>query len=100
MLMTKPTPISRSAFKARAVLVGERIDLRGWLPTDSLGTNPLTVEVGGGGVATLHRYGVVVLFNVSPAEEVTFLSHLRPQVGNPYAAPETEDLQIRIGTGD
>ena len=81
--MTKPSPISRSAFKARAVLVGERIDLRGWASTDSLGTNPLTVEVAGGGVATLHRYGVIVFFNVAPIEEVTLLSRLRPQVGNP-----------------
>jgi len=98
--MTKASPISRSAFKARAVLVGERIDLRGWASTDSLGTNPLTVEVAGGGVATLHRYGVIVFFNVAPVEEVTFLSRLRPQVGNPYPAPETEEVEIRIGTGD
>jgi uncharacterized Rmd1/YagE family protein len=98
--MTKPSPLKRTAFSARALLIGERIDLKGWRTVNSLATNPLTVEVKGGGAATLHRYGVVVLFDVSPAEEVAFLASLQPLVANPYVTPETEDLEIRIGSRD
>jgi uncharacterized Rmd1/YagE family protein len=64
-----------------------------------LGTNPLTVEVAGGGVATLHRYGGDRLFNVAPIEEVTLSLACGPRV-KPYPAPETEEVEIRIGTGD
>jgi len=81
------------------MLVGERIDLKAWSAIDTLGTNPLTVRVQGSGAATLYRYGVVVFFDVSPLEEVTFLSHLQPFVANPYTTPETEGLDVRVEPG-
>jgi uncharacterized Rmd1/YagE family protein len=97
--MTVPSPIVEKAFKARAMLVGERIDLKAWSTADTLATNPLTVKVKGGGVATLHRYGVVVFFDVSPMEEVAFLRSLRPLAANPYPTPETEELEVHIEPG-
>jgi len=97
--MTRLPPIHETAFKARALLVGERIDLRAWGAADTLGTNPLTVRVKGGGAATLHRYGVVVFFAVSAVDEVAFLEQLRPTVANPYATPVTEELEVRVETG-
>jgi len=98
--MTNSSPLKKNAFKARALLIGERIDLKGWRTVDKLASNPITVEVKGGGAATLHRYGVVVFFDVSPAEEMAFLANMQPLVANPYATPETEDLEIRIEPGD
>ena len=94
--MTVPSTIEQRAFKARAMLVGERIDLKAWSSVDTLATNPLTVKVKGCGVATLHRYGVVVFFDVSPMEEVAFLRSLQPLAAHPYATPETEELEVRI----
>lgn len=94
--MTELSLLHKPAFRARAVLVGERIDLRTWKITDSLSTTPLTIEVKGGGVAVLFRYGVVVFFDVFPMEEVAFLENIRYFVGNPYPAPETEELEIRV----
>lgn len=88
--------ITESAFKARALLLGERLDLRAWKAADALATNPLTVKVKGGGIATLHRFGVVVLFGVHTAEEVAFLAQLRPFITHPYSAPEVEELEVRI----
>jgi uncharacterized Rmd1/YagE family protein len=82
------------------VLVGERIDLKGWGADDTLATNPLTVAVKGGGAATLNRYGVVVFFGVSPADEQGFLGRLQPLVANAYANPETEEVEVRIESGD
>jgi len=98
--MTRPSPIHEAAFKARALLVGERIDLRAWGAADTLTTNPLTVAVKGGGAAALHRYGVVVFFAVSAADEAAFLAQLQPMVANPYVTPVTEELEIRIEPGE
>lgn len=91
-----PAPIRDSTFKARALLVGERLDLRAWSAADALTTNPLTVRVKGGGAAALYRYGVVVLFGVGPAEEEEFLAALRPFVIHPYPQPEIEELDARV----
>jgi len=99
-VMTIPSGIREKAFKARAMLVGERIDLKAWSTADKLATNPLTIRVKGGGTATLHRYGVVVLFDVSPMEEVAFLSSLKLLAANPYPTPETEELEVHLEPGD
>ncbi|HEX7080398.1 MAG TPA: RMD1 family protein [Gammaproteobacteria bacterium] len=90
------SPIADSTFKARALLLGERLDLRAWKAVDALTTNPLTVKVRGGGVATLYRHGVVVLFGVHGAEEAAFLAQLEPFVIHPYPQPEIEELDARI----
>ena len=98
--MAKVSPIHKKAFRARALLIGERISLKSWSSIASLATNPLTVEVKGGGAATLHRYGVVVFFDVSPMEEMAFLANLQPSVSHPYPTPETEEVEVRIEPGD
>jgi len=94
------SPIHDSVFKARAVLLGERLDLRAWRATDALSTNPLIVSVKGGGAAVLYRYGVVVLFAVHPAEEVAFLAQLTPFIHNAYTQPELEELEVHLQSGD
>jgi len=99
MVKAKASPIQKTAFKARALLIGERIGLKSWGSIDSLATNPLTVEVKGGGAATLHRYGVVVFFDVAPGEEIAFLANLQPSVSNVYATPEIEEVEIRVEPG-
>ncbi|MBA3902600.1 MAG: hypothetical protein C0522_02840 [Rhodocyclaceae bacterium] len=86
----------KGSFKARAVLVGERIDLRTWGGVNSLATSPLAVEVQDGGVAVLFRYGVVVFFDVAPMEELGFLDKLRPYVVRPYDHPETEEVDVAV----
>lgn len=86
----------KSAFKARAALVGERIDLRAWGSVDSLATSPLTVEVRDGGIAVLFRYGVVVFFDVVPVDELGFLEKLGAHVVHPYERPETEEIEISV----
>jgi len=97
--VTPKSPIQAAVFKARAVLVAERIDLKAWEAIDALAHNPLTVEVKGPGIATLYRYGVVVFFDVLPVEEMAFLAHLRPACTNPYKEPEIEELEIHIEGG-
>lgn len=86
----------KNSFKARAVLLGERLDLRALGSANALATSPLAVEVQGGGVAVLFRYGVAVFFDVAAMEEVSFLERLRSFVARPYERPETEEAEIAV----
>ncbi|MFO1101991.1 MAG: RMD1 family protein [Methylocystis sp.] len=54
---------------ARALLLGERIDTEGLERADLVSTAPLAFRVGQGGFAVLYRFGVAVLFGLSPLEE-------------------------------
>lgn len=91
--------ISQTRFKARAMVVGERIDLKAFGTIDSLAANPLTVSVQGGGAATLFRFGVVVFFAVSAIEEMAFLRNLRPIIAGPSASPKVEELVVQLEPG-
>jgi required for meiotic nuclear division protein 1 len=89
----------KTSFKASAVLLGQRLSLRAWRPADALASNPLAVEVKGGGVAVLFRYGVVVFFDAGPAAAAAFVAEIQPQIGNPYPTPETEEIEVRVDAG-
>jgi uncharacterized Rmd1/YagE family protein len=83
-------------FTARALLVGQRIDLRALGSTQRLGGGPLAVSVRGGGAAVLFRYGAVVLFDVQPLEQDEFLRQLAPRVQGYSTEPEAEQILVRI----
>lgn len=88
----------RKDLKARALLLGDRLDLRLFKLADCLATTPLTLQVSAeGGVAVLFRYGVAVLFGVSAPDEARFLDTLKPLLTNPYQAPEIETMDIHAG---
>lgn len=83
----------------RAGFLGERLHLRGLYepavePKVTLG--PLVLPAGEAGLAMLFRYGVVVLFNLSEAEQKSFLKALRPRVENPLRRMETEEAQLHL----
>ena len=86
----------RPDFKARAVNAADRIDLRSWKAEDRLASNPLAVAVAGGGAAVLFRYGVVVFFDVTEEEEKAFLRQIAPLMAGVMAAPETEEVEVRV----
>lgn len=89
---------NRQDLKARALLLGDRLDLKLFKISDCLATTPLTLEVDNdGGIAVLFRYGVVVLFGVKSMDEVRFIETLKPMLTNPYPAPEIEELEIHCG---
>ena len=82
--------------QARALLVGHRLDLRRLQQVQPLATTPLTLEVAGGGLAVLFRFGAVVFFDVKPMQEAAFLEDLAPFVAEPLVQPETEALDIVV----
>lgn len=89
---------SHDDIKARALLLGDRLDLKLFKLSDCLSTTPLTLEVdAAGGIAVLFRYGVVVLFGVPITAELRFVESLKPLLSNAYATPEVEELEIHCG---
>ena len=96
------SPIARSTAGAsatravRAILLGERIDTRGLEDPAPMATAPLALKCEPTGIAVLFRYGVAVLFDVSPSEERRFIDRLMPRVVEPYDPPEIDELRVAI----
>ncbi len=80
--------------KARALLIGDRLDLRALETAERLAIAPLTIAVGARGKVVLFRYGAVVLFDVDAAEELAFLNQIHPLVNEPVTKPEVETLTL------
>jgi uncharacterized Rmd1/YagE family protein len=80
--------------QARALLVGQRLNLRAFESAQPLATTPLTIAVGDNGCAVLFRYGVIVLFNVGSIEEVSFREHLNTLIIDPVEKIETEVVAV------
>jgi required for meiotic nuclear division protein 1 len=79
-----------------ALLLGERLDTRAFERDEPLGIAPLTVDIPGGGVAVLFRYGAVVLFGAGKVALDNFVASLRPLVAAPLTVPERDDARLLI----
>jgi uncharacterized Rmd1/YagE family protein len=84
---------------AHAVLVGRRINVRPLLQTPVLYSTPLAVEVGGGGMAVVMRFGVVVFIDVPPIEQAGFIRGLRDYIIDPVEHGEFETLEFEVSPG-
>jgi uncharacterized Rmd1/YagE family protein len=87
------------AFRARALLLGARLELRNWHEAEIIARMPLAVRLGERGVAVLFRYGVAVLFGVAPEAEKALRECLAPLLDHRYRTPESEELEMRIDPG-
>jgi uncharacterized Rmd1/YagE family protein len=95
------TEITRQQFTARALYVGEHIDLRWFLKSTRVtAQQPALIPLEGGGIAILYRYGAVVFFNTAAPHEQRFLDDLAPLVSHSYTHPESEEIVIRISSQD
>lgn len=92
--MQKELFIDRDTVKARAIFLGETLNLESLETTDYLATQPLVVNAGEHGCVVLFRYGAAVLFGLGPVEEASFLSYLKTFVVEPFSATETEELLL------
>lgn len=86
----------KQTVRGRALFLGERLDLKALENTEHLATLPLVVSAGEDGYAVLFRYGAVVLYGLSSVEEASFLTYLKPLIVEPLAAPETEEVTLRL----
>ena len=85
-----------SSFRARAIYIAERIETRSLETASVLGITPLTFTAGESGCAVVFRYGVVVLFNLSALEEVSFLRQLEGLLSQRFEHADAEELEIRV----
>lgn len=65
---------------ARALALGARLDASGLERSDMISSSPLAFRVGSAGFAVLYRFGVAVLFGLSPLEEDDFLRQVKARV--------------------
>ncbi|WP_346290260.1 RMD1 family protein [Sphaerothrix gracilis] len=84
--------------QARALFLGQSIDLERFSSINSLAMTPLMVEAGDQGCAVLFDYGAVIVIGLSPLEEVKFLSDLEALVAEPFTEPETEEITVHLDT--
>ena len=80
----------------RALLLGDRIDTTGLERPDVLSTTPLAFRVESGAFVVLFRYGVVVLFGMTPLQEDEIIHSLDGRIIGRYARREEETTQIEI----
>jgi uncharacterized Rmd1/YagE family protein len=81
---------------ACALLLGERIDTRVLEREASRGTAPLTLDLPGGAVAVLFRYGAIVLFGSRTAATDAFVKGLAPSVVGAFPVPERDEVLLLI----
>jgi uncharacterized Rmd1/YagE family protein len=98
--MNASLPIARTAFKARALLLGERLEPRALADRfERIAATPLAIRTGEYGVAVVFRYGVVVFFDVAHEDELRLVDSIRPHVVGAYASPEVEEIELRVAPG-
>jgi uncharacterized Rmd1/YagE family protein len=86
-------------FEARAILVGDRIDVRGIEPRLSTQL-PVAIEVGRTGIAVIMRGGAVVVFGTDPLQTERVIADLGSRVQGRFETKESERTLIRIADAD
>src|SRR5689334_14908671 len=87
---------SNRQMTARALLLGERIDVAGLERSDVISTTPLAFRAGHEGYAVLFRYGALVLIGLSVVEEDELVRGLKPRIVGAFDRPEDESVAIEI----
>lgn len=88
-------PSVTQTMTARALLLGERIDTAGLERADLVSTAPLAFHAGQAGFAVLYRFGVAVLFGLSPLEEDEIVTRIGARVAG-ASRGDDESLVIEI----
>lgn len=94
--MAKEFFSDKTVLKARALFLGGRLDLKGLESNRLLPALPLLINAGEHGCAVLFRYGAVVLFDLTPMEELSFLGHLQPLLRDSFETPDTEMVELAV----
>jgi uncharacterized Rmd1/YagE family protein len=83
---------------ARALLLGDRLDVTGLERSDLLSAAPFAFRVGQDGFVALLRFGAVVLVGLTPLEEDEVIRGLRQRISGEFARHEEETAIIEIST--
>jgi uncharacterized Rmd1/YagE family protein len=94
--MSQLTSESIHQVTVRALLLGDRIDTAGLERHDVLSTTPLAFRIEGGAFAVFFRFGVAVLFGMTPLQEDEIIRGLDGRTIGRFARREEESAQIEI----
>ncbi|MCX8102440.1 MAG: RMD1 family protein [Geminicoccaceae bacterium] len=85
---------------ARALLLGERLDLRGLSAAEGGLGDPLQLATGADFLAFAFRWGAVTLIGGTPDQHAALLERLGPRVVQPLAEPVEEPARIVLGAAE
>jgi uncharacterized Rmd1/YagE family protein len=94
---TPPQAPPDTLLRARAVILGERLDHRGLGPGGTAMADPVPITAPAPISAFAFRWGAVVIFGADPAQETTLLAALAPRITNPADSPAEETALIALG---
>ena len=86
-----------SLLRARAVILGERLDHRGLGPGGTAMADPVPIAAPAPISAFAFRWGAVVIFGADPADEAALLAALGPRITNPADSQAEEVALIALG---
>ena len=89
-------PLAGIRKTARALLLGDRLDISGLEREDALSSAPLAFKVGQDGFVALFRWGVAVLVGLSPLEEDDVIRSLRQRIVGEFSRHEEESAVIEV----
>jgi len=93
---TPPARITAERLTARALLLGDRIELSGLERADLVSTAPLAFHAGQSGFVVLYKFGVAVLFGLTPLEEDEILAQVGARVAGAAARRDDETLALEF----
>jgi len=82
--------------RARALLLGDRIDAAGLERSDLISATPLAFQVGAHGFVALYRFGVAVMVGLTPLEEDDVLKQVELWVAGPHTHIDDETAILEI----
>jgi required for meiotic nuclear division protein 1 len=88
---------SGSLLRARAVILGERLDHRGLGPGGTAMADPVPIAAPAPISAFAFRWGAVVIFGADPTRETALLAALAPRITNPTDSQAEEVALIALG---
>lgn len=91
-----PPPEVGKKLSARALQLGERIELRGLERADSFSKTPLAFHMPNGGMVVLFRSGAAVFIGLNPVEEDDIIRGLGERLVEPLAEREIETAEIVV----
>ena len=99
--MTTPAPTTTAAggVEARAVLLGERVDVRGFAAPGVFSQIPFAFHAGPAGVVVLYRFGAAVFVGVDRAAQDEIIAALLDRVTDVAEPMEVEIATLLIAGG-
>lgn len=92
----QPTVDTAHSMRVHAVMLGERLGRTGVEADGVIAAAPLSFRVGALGLVAMFRYGAVVMFGLSDAEEASTLKGLAERISGPEDTLEEERALIIV----